>query len=56
MTATAAANCFKNLSFERLFGKLIAIQDDTAQLNANATNRAIKNVIQGVAKFVFLPI
>ncbi len=46
----------KNLSFERLFGKLIALQDDTAQLNANATNRTIKNVIQGVAKYVFLPI
>ena len=46
----------RNLSFERLFGKLIAIQDDSAQLNANATNRTIKNVLQGVAKYVFLPI
>ncbi len=46
----------KNLSFERLFGKMIAIQDSTAQFTANATHRVIKNVLQGVARFVFLPI
>ena len=46
----------KNLSFERLFGKMIAIQDSSASLNAESTNRVIKNVLQGVAKWVFLPI
>lgn len=46
----------KNLSFERLFGKMIAIQDANARIVANSTNRVIKNVLQGVARFVFLPI
>ncbi len=42
-----------NLSFERLFGKMIAEQDLIAQIIANKTNRRIKNVIQTM---VFLPI
>jgi len=46
----------KNLSFERLFGKLIALQDSSAYIVADSTNRTIKNVIQGLAGFVFLPI
>jgi len=46
----------KNLSFERLFGKLIAIQDSSATIVSDSTNRAIKNMIQGVASYVFLPI
>lgn len=46
----------KNLSFERLFGKLIAIQDSNAAIVADSTNRTIKTVIQRVAAFVFLPI
>jgi hypothetical protein len=45
-----------NLSFERLFGKLIALQDAMAQVIADTTNRQIKNVIQGVASAVFFPI
>lgn len=45
-----------NLSFERLFGKLIAIHDSNAEFIADKTNRRIKHVIQGVARFVFLPI
>ena len=46
----------KNLSFERLFGKMIAIQDSSATIVADSTNRAIKNMLQGVARYVFLPI
>lgn len=46
----------KNLSFERLFGKMIALQDSSAGYVADSTNRVIKNVIQGVARYVFLPI
>jgi hypothetical protein len=46
----------KNLSFERLFGKLIATQDQSANIVADSTNRTIKNIIQGVARFVFLPL
>lgn len=46
----------KNLSFERLFGKMIAIQDSSATIVSDSTNRTIKNMIQGVASYVFLPI
>jgi hypothetical protein len=42
-----------NLSFERLFGKMIAEQDMVAQIIANKNNRRIKNIIQTM---VFLPI
>lgn len=45
-----------NYSFERLFGKLIALQDVIARIIADATNRQIKNVIQRLASAVFLPI
>lgn len=45
-----------NASFERLFGKLVALQDHFAQVVAEASNRRIKNVIQSVASAVFFPI
>jgi len=45
-----------NLSFERLYGKLIALQDQMAIVIANSTNRHIKNIIQSAARMVFLPI
>ncbi|MGR9116449.1 MAG: hypothetical protein ACU85E_11845 [Gammaproteobacteria bacterium] len=44
-----------NLSFERLFGKLINAQDMMAQIVANTTHREIKNVVQSLAA-VFIPI
>lgn len=53
---TNATGDIKNLSFERLYGKLISIHDLVAIVIADTTNRNIKNVIQGVAKMVFLPI
>jgi hypothetical protein len=46
----------QNLSFEREFGKLIAIQDLMALLIEDKSNRAISRVLQNVASFVFLPI
>jgi len=46
----------RNLSYERLFGKLIALQDTIAIIIAGKTNRTIKKVIQGMATAVFLPI
>jgi len=46
----------RNLSFERLFGKIMALQDSMAQIVADATNRHIKNVIQSVASSVFIGI
>jgi len=46
----------RNLSFERAFGKMIAIQDTSAQIMAETTNRRIKGVLQSVASAVFFPI
>ncbi len=45
----------RNLSFERLFGKLIAIQDLLAKITANRTNRTITRLAQSVATAAFLP-
>lgn len=45
-----------NTSFERLFGKLVALHDHFALVVAEASNRRIKNVIQGVASAVFFPL
>jgi len=46
----------KNLSYERLFGKLIALQDNMARVVAQGSNRRIKTIIQSVASAVFMPI
>lgn len=56
LVGNETAGPVKNLSFERLFGKLIALQDSTARIVAEKSNRRIKNVIQSVASAVFLPI
>ncbi|MEE9552055.1 MAG: hypothetical protein V3V89_03325 [Gammaproteobacteria bacterium] len=45
-----------NLSYERLFGKLIATQDMIAIIIADKTNRVIKKVFQSMATAVFFPI
>ncbi|MGH8530104.1 MAG: hypothetical protein ACRETN_09755 [Nevskiales bacterium] len=45
-----------NLSFERLFGKMIALQDMLAQITADTTNRSITKVLHNAATMVFLPI
>lgn len=44
-----------NLSFERLFGKIINAQDMMAQIIADRTHRQIKNVIQSLVT-AFIPI
>jgi len=44
-----------NLSFERLFGKMINAQDMIAQIMADRSHRQIKNVIQAIAT-AFIPI
>lgn len=46
----------ENLSFERLFGKMIALQDLLAQVTSEKTNRSISTVIQRGASMIFLPI
>jgi len=45
----------KNLSYERLFGKLISLQDTMAKIVSNRTGRIIKEVVQFAGKS-FLPI
>lgn len=45
-----------NLSFEREFGKVIAMQDVLALFVEDRTNRSITRVLQSAASFVFLPI
>lgn len=54
LLSTADANN-PNLSFERLFGKLINAQDMMAQIVANTTHREIKNAVQSLAT-VFIPL
>jgi len=44
-----------NLSFERLFGQMIAVQDMMARIVADRTNRTINHVVQTLASAVFLP-
>jgi hypothetical protein len=56
LVSNAVSGPVINLSFERLFGKLIAIHDGNAEFIADKTNRRINYVIQGVVRFVFLPI
>jgi len=46
----------RNLSFERLFGKVIAHQDMMARIISGSTNRTIRHVIQRLMGAVFLPI
>ncbi|OSM02357.1 putative lipoprotein [Magnetofaba australis IT-1] len=46
----------QDLSFERLAGKIIVIQDLLAQIVAQKTKRAIKQALQFIASSVFLPI
>ncbi len=45
-----------NLSFERLFGKLISGQDILATIISNRNNRTINKVLHGVASTTLLPI
>ncbi|MCP5141239.1 MAG: hypothetical protein H6980_02660 [Gammaproteobacteria bacterium] len=45
-----------NLSYERLFGKLIGRQDMIAQIVADKSDRAIKGMVQTVASALFIPI
>lgn len=45
-----------NLSYERLFGKLIASQDILANIIANRNNRTINTVLHGFASTTLLPL
>ncbi len=56
LLSNAVEDDVQNLSYERLFGKIISLQDTLAQIVAENTRRRIKNVIQSMATAVFLPI
>ncbi|HAS62321.1 MAG TPA: hypothetical protein DCS35_06920 [Vibrio sp.] len=43
-------------SFDRIFAKMVMVQDMMAFIVADKTNRSITKVAHGVAQFVFLPI
>ncbi len=45
-----------NLSFERLFGKMIALQDILALIVADQNKRAINYVVRRISSFFFLPL
>ncbi len=45
-----------NLSYERLFGNLIALQDTMAVIITGRTNRTLIKVVQQMATAIFLPI
>ncbi|UPQ88231.1 hypothetical protein [Vibrio sinaloensis] len=45
-----------DMSFDRIFTKMITIQDMMALIVADKTNRSITKVAHGVAQFVFIPI
>ncbi len=45
-----------NYSYERIFGKLIGMQDVMAQVISDKTNRTINRVFHGAASMTFLPI
>jgi len=49
-------NGVANLSFERLFGKMIAIQDMMARVVADKNDRTIVSVVHSVASTTLLPI
>ncbi|MGD8111507.1 hypothetical protein [Vibrio sp. NTOU-M3] len=43
-------------SFDRLFAKMVMVQDMMALIVADSTNRSITKVVHGVAQFAFLPV
>lgn len=45
-----------DISFDRLFSKMVMIQDMMALIVADKTNRGITKVVQGVAQLAFLPV
>lgn len=46
----------RNLSFQRLWGRMIATQDNLSLVMARKTDRVIKTVVVQAASMVFLPI
>lgn len=53
---TNSTNGTINLSFERLFGKMIATQDMISAIIADRSNRTINKIVHSIAQAVFLPV
>lgn len=56
MLSDSTAGEKRNLSYQRLIGRMIATQDNLAQIISNKTGRIIKTVVVRAATMVFLPI
>lgn len=56
LTNSMNNNGMYNLSYERLFGKLIALQDILGKIVAGKNQRMIKTIAQNVATMAFIPI
>lgn len=56
LLSSAQGDTVVNHSYDRLFGKMIGQQDTLAQIVSRKNHRAIKNVFQSAAQFVFLPV
>lgn len=54
--SNGTSNGIRNLSYERIFGKLISLQDMMALLIADSTNRTITKVVHSAASMTLLPI
>lgn len=54
--SNGSTNGIRNLSYERIFGKLISLQDMMAMLIADSTNRTITKVVHSAASMTLLPI
>ncbi|MCV6611906.1 MAG: hypothetical protein OIF55_14110 [Amphritea sp.] len=54
--SNGTTNGIRNLSYERIFGKLISLQDMMAMLIADSTNRTITKVVHSAASMTLLPI
>lgn len=53
---TNSTNGTINLSFERLYGKMIASQDMVSAIIADRANRTINNIFHSIAQAMFLPV
>jgi hypothetical protein len=56
LLSDSVENETRNLSYQRLFGKMIATQDNLAKIIASKNGRLIKSVVVNAASMMFLPI
>jgi len=53
---TNSTNGVVNLSFERLFGKMIANQDMISEIISDRANRTVNKIFHSIAQAMFLPV